>query len=173
MKRMEGGICFKEAVPWDLSPSLPIRTCIHRPGGCPLRWRRRPKAPKEWKVNSRQAAGQRPVPWGWNVAVYSYTPRDSATVLLVFAPWVRVYYYPINTNPTGKLKRSDIPAQPGVLLWQSPKDLAHFWSISSRCEISPPHWEHVKCWTTEVKPGSSPPTNKTQYGTILGKENRQ
>lgn len=104
MKRMEGGICFKEAVPWDLSPSLPIRTCIQRRGGCPPCWRRRPKAPKDWKVNSRQAAGQRPVPWGWNAAVYSHTPPDSATVLLVFAPWVRVCYYPINTNPTGKLK---------------------------------------------------------------------
>lgn len=64
--------------------------------------------------------------------------------LLVFAPWVRVYYYPTNTNPTGKLKRSDIPAQPGVLLWQSPKDLARFWCISSQCEFSPSRWEHVQ-----------------------------
>lgn len=62
-------------------------------------------------------------------------PSRFSDCLLVFAPWVRVYYYPTMVNPTGKLKRSGIPAQPGVLLRQSPKDLARFWCISSQCEV--------------------------------------
>lgn len=171
---MEGIICFKKAVPWDLSPSLPIRTCMHRPGGCPPHWRRRSKAPKEWKVNSHQAAGQRPVLWGWNAAVYSHTPPDSATA----------YWFLLPGSECTIIQQI-------LILQASWRGQASQHSLEFCCGRVPRIWlasgaslhnasSHLlagtmcKCSTTEAKPGSSPPTNKTRYGTILGKEeNRQ